>query len=186
MNEFAMLINTLAGLITLAILIYKVAGYFKRKRKESFPVYLYENPFEEGAVCLQMILRYYGKAYSKEFLLKESKTSREGVSMLGVSIAAEVVGMKTMGVRITYNQLRDEAILPCIIHWKGSEFIVLYHIRQKSGGDIVFISDPSHGLVTYSKEEFCSGWCSTIQAGEPQGLAILMETTEEFYKKHPE
>jgi ABC-type bacteriocin/lantibiotic exporter with double-glycine peptidase domain len=46
-----------------------------------------------------MIAKYYGKQYSLEMLRKHSFISREGVSMLGISDAAEYLGMHTLGVK---------------------------------------------------------------------------------------
>jgi ATP-binding cassette subfamily B protein len=38
--------------------------------------------------------------------------NREGVSLLGISDAAEAIGMRTLGVKIPFEKLRDEMPLP--------------------------------------------------------------------------
>jgi len=55
--------------------------------------------------------------------------------------------------------------LPCIAHWKQRHFVVVYDVKGKrlkvkgkSGKDEkVYVADPAHGLITYTKEEFLKG-----------------------------
>ena len=51
--------------------------------------------------------------------------------MLGISDAAESIGFRTRGYRITWEQLRDEVPLPCIVHWNQRHFIVVYGINKR-------------------------------------------------------
>jgi ATP-binding cassette subfamily B protein len=135
-----------------------------------------------GPACLSMIAKFYGKIYTLQILRERSYITREGVSMLGISDAAESIGMRTMGVRLTFEKLVSEAVLPCIAHWKQNHFIVVYKIKK----DKVYVSDPAHGLVVYSKQEFLQGWLSTKKGGENQGLCLLIEPTPDFYKQADE
>jgi ATP-binding cassette subfamily B protein len=54
-----------------------------------------------------MVARYYGKHYNLETLRERSHITREGVSMLGISRAAESIGLRTMGVKLSFEQLRN-------------------------------------------------------------------------------
>ncbi len=135
-----------------------------------------------GPSCLRMIAKYYGKSYSLEFLRERSYLTREGVSMLGISEAAESVGMHTIGARISYEQLRTDVPLPCIVHWQQNHFIVVYKIK----GDTVFIADPAYGLSQLGKEEFRKGWISTVKDEEEKGLCLLTEPTPDFYRQKDE
>lgn len=135
-----------------------------------------------GPTSLAIIAKYYGKTYSIQTLRERSFITREGVSMLGTSDAAESIGMRTMGVRLTFEKLAKEAVLPCIAHWKQNHFIVVYKVKN----DMVYVSDPAHGLVKFTKEEFCRGWISTKKEGEDQGLCLLLEPTPDFYKADDE
>ena len=135
-----------------------------------------------GPTSLAMIAKYYGKTYTVQTLRERSYITREGVSMLGTSDAAESIGMRTMGVRISFDKLAEEATLPCIAHWKQNHFIVVYKIKN----NMVYVSDPAHGLVKYTRDEFLSGWASTKKDGVDQGLCLLMEPTPDFYKADDE
>lgn len=135
-----------------------------------------------GPTSLAMVARYYGKTYTQQTLRERCYITREGVSMLGTSDAAESIGMRTMGVRISFDKLANEVLLPCIAHWRQNHFIVVYKIKK----DTVYVSDPAHGLVKYTKEEFLSGWVSTKKDGEDQGLCLLLEPTPDFYKADDE
>jgi ATP-binding cassette, subfamily B, bacterial len=55
----------------------------------SFPVYKQLDSMDCGPTCLRMIARYYGKSYSLQFLRSRSYITKSGVSMLGISDAAE-------------------------------------------------------------------------------------------------
>ena len=135
-----------------------------------------------GPSCLRMISRYYGKNYSLEFLRERSYLTREGVSMLGISEAAESIGMHTIGARITYDQLKDDVPLPCIVHWQQNHFIVVYKIKN----DVIFIADPAYGLSQLTKDEFRKGWISTVKDEDEKGLCLLIEPTPDFYKQKDE
>ena len=135
-----------------------------------------------GPSCIRMIAKYYGKSYSLEFLREKCFITREGVSLLGISEAAESIGMHTIGVKITYGQLKNDAILPCIVHWQQNHFVVVYKIKK----DRVYIADPATGLVKLNKEEFLKGWIGTVKEGEGMGICLLLETTPDFYRQHDE
>ena len=70
-----------------------------------------------GPSCLAMIVKYYGKDVSIEQLRKICSLGKDGVSLLGISKAAETIGLKTIGGRLSLNTLAHEIPLPCIVHW---------------------------------------------------------------------
>jgi ATP-binding cassette subfamily B protein len=125
-----------------------------------------------------MIAEFYGKKYSLQKIRELSHLTREGVSLLGVSNAAESIGMRCMGVRISYKQLEKEAILPCIVHWKHNHFIVVYNSNSK----YVFIADPAFGLIKYTVKEFLDGWLHIRGEIESGGFCLLIEPTPLFFK----
>lgn len=71
-----------------------------------------------GATCLRMIARHYGRYYSLEYLRSLTHQSVEGTSLLGISDAAEHLGMHTIGARLTFSRLIDDIPLPAIVHWR--------------------------------------------------------------------
>ncbi|NDV57503.1 peptidase domain-containing ABC transporter [Bacteroides sp. 519] len=139
-----------------------------------------------GPTCLRMIAAYYGKSYSLEGIRKESFLTREGVSLLGISEAAEKLGFRTLGVEIDYKNL-EEVPLPCIIHWNQEHFVVVYKISPATAKNkYVWVADPASGKIKYTKKEFCSNWLGTVKDGEDTGIALLLEPTPEFYAKEDE
>ncbi|MDE5760999.1 MAG: peptidase domain-containing ABC transporter, partial [Bacteroides sp.] len=96
-----------------------------------FPHYLQLDAMDCGPTCLRMIAGYYGKNYSLQTLRARSFITREGVSMLGISDAAESIGFRTMGVRVSFDQLVQDVPLPCILHWNQNHFVVCYGIEKK-------------------------------------------------------
>ena len=57
--------------------------------KISFPFFPQHDAMDCGPACLRMIAKHYGRHYTLESLRQKSHISREGVSMLGISAAAE-------------------------------------------------------------------------------------------------
>ncbi|HSH50633.1 MAG TPA: peptidase domain-containing ABC transporter [Bacteroidales bacterium] len=151
-----------------------------------FPFYKQLDAMDCGPSCVRMIAKYYGKNYTLQTLRDKSYITREGVSMLGISDAAEAIGFRSMGVRITFEQLVKEAPLPCIAHWKQNHFVVVYKIKQTKKGIFVHVADPARGLIKFTQEEFISGWANTKEDGEEKGLCLLLETTPDFYSAEDE
>jgi ATP-binding cassette subfamily B protein len=129
-----------------------------------------------------MIAKYYGRSYTLQTLRERSFITREGVSMLGISDAAESIGFRTQGVKITLEQLQKEAHLPCILHWNQSHFVVLYKVKQNK----FYIADPASTCATFEEEEFKRCWISTKTDEKDTGTALLLEPGPEFYEMEDE
>jgi len=192
----------------------------------TFPFYSQLDAMDCGPTCLRMVAKYYGKTYTLQNLRDKSGISREGVSLQGISEAAEQIGFRTLGVKVDFDKLVNDVPLPCIVHWKQAHFVVLYGIKKRnrfnfltfpSRSDVgklhqtfqrppdletskkraspflipnskflIKVADPAIGLVTYSQEEFLSGWLSNKQDGEAQGVCLLLEPTTSFYEAEDE
>lgn len=124
-----------------------------------------------GPSCLRMIARYYGATYSLAYLRDICNYSMHGVSLQGISRAAEFVGFRTMCVSLNIDKFVNEAPLPLIAHWNQKHFVVVYKISK----DTVFIADPAHGKVKYTLEEFKKGWVSNFDDNIGKGIAMLLE-----------
>ena len=155
-------------------------------RFNAFPHYHQLDAKDCGPTCLRMIARFYGKNYSLQTLRERSFITREGVSMLGISDAAESIGFHTSGVRITLKQLKEDMPLPCILHWRQNHFVVCYDIREKRTGWQFRIADPATKLIDYPEEEFAKCWLVAHQNGKDVGTALALAPSAEFYKREGE
>ena len=135
-----------------------------------------------GPACLRMISKYYGHHYSLQTLRQKCFITREGVSLLGISDAAESIGFRTCGVKITGKQLVNEAMLPCILYWNNSHFVVCYKIKRKRGGKLIFyIADPASQRLQYEEDEFKKCWLGvTLADVNRRGIALLLEPNANF------
>lgn len=135
-----------------------------------------------GPTCLRMVAKHYGKSYSLQFLREQSFITREGVSVLGISEAAESIGFKTLSAKLTFEQLDDDVNLPCILHWNQKHFVVLppqdYDVNKKNSK--ILIADPAHGLIKIDKETFLRSWLGTGK----EGIVLLLEPTHVFLNEH--
>lgn len=141
---------------------------------KKFPIYIQRDSMECGPTCIRMVAKYYGRNVSIEKLRKLSETNRTGSNLLTISEASENIGFKTLGVKIDFENLKENAPLPCICHWNDKHFIVVYKIK----GDKIYVADPAHGLLTLSIREFLDGWIGR-QANKrtEEGICLLLEPT---------
>ena len=152
---------------------------------KKIPLILQQDAMDCGPSCLAMLCSYYGQQISCKQLRKICSLGKAGVSILGISKAAEIIGFKTVGGRLNFDTLAFEVPLPCIVHWNQNHFVVVYKIKKhKKGKYTVYVADPGKGLVSYTQEEFCEHWVSTKTNGEEKGVALLLEPTEQFYAQN--
>lgn len=133
-----------------------------------------------GPTCLRMVAKFYGRSYSLQFLRERCHITREGVSLLGISDAAESIGFRTTGVKITWEQLRDEMPMPCIVHWNQRHFVVVYGVAKRRKGTFVKVADPASGLLEYRAEDFLKSWLQSEDKSE--GIALILEPTPQFFQ----
>lgn len=147
---------------------------------KKFKVYFQHDSMECGVTCLRMVCKHYGAELSTERLSRLCFATNEGVSLLGMSEAAERLGLHTVCGRLGLEQLRTVP-LPCILHWNQNHFVVLYRISRN--GKKFYIADPGKGLVTRSRKEMEECWISTRSGGDDKGVAMLIEATPAFYDR---
>jgi len=142
-----------------------------------FHCYRQYDQMDCGPACLRMIAKHHGRNYTIETLRRKSGISREGVSLLGISEAAEQIGFRTVGARLTWKQLREEAPLPCVAYWDQAHFVVIYKITKNK----VYVADPAEGKITYSKQQFLQNWLTAGESDRRGGIVLLFHTTPKFY-----
>ncbi|MBU2974964.1 peptidase domain-containing ABC transporter [Zobellia sp. B3R18] len=143
-----------------------------------FPFYKQIDSKDCGPTCLKIIAKHYDKSLDIEELRRMAETTRVGSTLQGLSNAAETLGIKTLPAKINCKQL-SEIPLPCILHWNKSHFVVLYNVKKNT----YYISDPAHGLITYSKSEILKHWIgNNVHEHTEEGVALLLEPTPTFYK----
>ena len=141
---------------------------------KGFPFYKQLDSMDCGPTCLRMIAKYYGRNYSLSFLREKCYIDKAGVSLRGISEAAELIGFRSMGVKIPLDESGDEpslmvAPLPCIVHWNNKHFVVVFKINKSH----VWIADPGEGKFKLTHKEFLNSWTQ----GKPEGIVLLIETT---------
>ncbi|HNX56814.1 MAG TPA: peptidase domain-containing ABC transporter [Prolixibacteraceae bacterium] len=142
-----------------------------------FPFFKQYDAMDCGPTCIRMIAAFYGKNYSLQKLRQLAHITREGVSLLGLSEAAEAIGFRTIGARITFEQL-FQAPKPLVVHWDQEHFVVVYNLRKGK----VYVADPAFGLVEYTEAEFKKHWLATVKQGEEKGICLLFDPTPKFFE----
>lgn len=144
-----------------------------------FPSYRQLDKMDCGPTCLRMIAKHFGRNFKLQTLRQLCEINREGVSLLGISKAAEKIGFRTLAAKLDLSTL-NEAELPNILHWRQNHFVVLYKIKN----DKYYIADPASGLITLTEKEFIDNWESKKEIQE--GIALLLTPTPQFYEQDDE
>lgn len=144
-----------------------------------FHIFRQHDSMQCGIICLKMVCKYFGKDYSINYLSNICFATAEGVSLLGISEAAEELGLHTVCGRVCIEQI-VKAPLPCILHWNQNHFVVLYNVK---GSKRFYIADPGKGLVVYDLEKLKKHWVSTRSNGEEKGIAMFLQTTPKFFEQ---
>lgn len=119
-----------------------------------FPFVKQKDSMQCGIACLAMICQHFGKKYGTNTLSKYCFATVNGVSMLGISEAAQELGFSTLAKYLTTDELPKLSTL-CILHWEQNHFVVLYKIKS---GKKFYIADPGKGLLSYKLNEFENHW----------------------------
>ena len=138
-----------------------------------FPVEYQMDSQDCGPACLKIITKHFGKFYSLQSLRDKCGITKEGVSLLDLSTGAESIGLRTLAIKCTIDDVVNSVPFPAIIFWKDSHFVVVYYANKK----YIWVSDPAKGRIKYTHEEFKKGW---YQKGAKQGVLLAIEPTAEF------
>ena len=139
-----------------------------------FLYYLQPDTMDCGPTCLRMIAKHYNRTISLQKLRELSITTRSGSSLHGIAEASEKIGFRSLAVKINFDTLSKEAPLPCIVFWNSCHFVVLYKIKSNT----IYIADPAHGLLKYTKREFLDNWIGNYSDEKTEdGIVLLLEPT---------
>lgn len=126
-----------------------------------------------GPASLKMVAKYFGRYYSLQYLRDKCGITKEGVSLLGISAAAESIGLHTAAFKCTIDDVILKVPFPVIIYWDENHFVVVYHANKKH----IWVSDPCKGHVKYTRREFMEGW---YLKNEDKGVLLALEPTADF------
>ena len=149
--------------------------------KSRFPFLPQLDAMDCGPTALRMVCAHFGRHLPREYVRGLCQIGKGGVNLLGITEAAERLGLRALAVRLPFRRLRDEAPLPCIVHWQGDHFIVVHKITARK----VCVADPAWGLVEYAHPEFLRGISppdSTLNANST-GIYLLIEETPAFHEQ---
>ncbi|MBK6444399.1 MAG: peptidase domain-containing ABC transporter [Bacteroidetes bacterium] len=139
------------------------------KLNKSFPFIQQNGMMECGTTCLAMIFKHYGYYNIQTLLTKLGEVTTEGTSLYNMAQLAEQFGFKADGYELHAYEHLAEVQLPCIAHYNGVHFIIVYKFSRTH----VWIADPAYGKDKLTKKEFLNRW---------NGVILVVEPTEEIFK----
>ena len=144
----------------------------------TFPHFTQHDSMDCGPTCLRIIAKYYGKEFPIGKIREWANTSKIGSSLIGLTKAAEKMNIRSLAVPVSYEQLENEVSLPCIAHWQGRHFVVVYKIKK----GYVYVSDPAHNHIKYKQDEFMAGFSGMSSERNANGFVLMLDPTPDFYK----
>ncbi|MBQ9333859.1 MAG: NHLP family bacteriocin export ABC transporter peptidase/permease/ATPase subunit [Lachnospiraceae bacterium] len=131
------------------------------------PVVMQMEALECGAASLCMVLAYYNKWIPLEQVRTDCGVSRDGSKASNIVKAARNYGMEAAGYRFEPEDLKENAVFPCIIHWEFNHFVVLDGFK----GNKAYINDPAKGNYSVSMERFDESFT---------GVALIITPGKDF------
>lgn len=144
-----------------------------------FPVDYQMDSQDCGPACLKIIAKYFGRFYSLQYLRDRCGITKQGVSLENLSTGAESLGLRTLAIKCTLDDIINKIPFPAILFWRDSHFIVVYHANKK----YIWVSDPAKGRIKYTHEDFKAGW---YKKGETLGVLLAIEPTIDFERSKVE
>ncbi|MBF0598300.1 peptidase domain-containing ABC transporter [Faecalibacter sp. WQ 117] len=132
-----------------------------------------------GPSCLSMISSFYGRKIDLSYLRSICSITREGVSIKGISTAANKIGFDTICAKISIENLyKNSDFFPSILYWNKNHFVILIDIKyNKNKNSYSFkIADPSFGISTLKEEEFIKNFIHT----DNKGIVLLLSPNKDF------
>lgn len=142
----------------------ELAKLFKKRR----PVVLQHDEMDCGAACLATVAEFYGRKIGIPRYRSLVHVTREGASLAALKRAAELTGMRSIGVMSGLNGLRD--VRAPLIALMQYHFVVVWEIKD----DVVVAMDPARGLLEIPHDKFKQEW---------SGNALLLDPTPELLKQ---
>ena len=103
-----------------------------------------------------------------EKLTERCHLTRDGVTLYDLQQAAENIGLRTLAIRCTVEELVERIPLPAIVLWTNNHYIVV----DEADDSRIHVLDPARGSVWYSHEEFQRGW---YQEDKQTGVLMAVE-----------
>ena len=142
-------------------------------RLRRFPIEYQMDSHDCGPASLKMVAKYFGRYFSLQYLRDKCGITKEGVSLLDISTGAESIGLHTVAIKCTVEDIVNKIPLPSIVFWNNNHFVVVYDADKKH----IWVADPQKGHMKYTVEEFQRGW---YLSNENCGALLALEPTADF------
>lgn len=118
-----------------------------------FPVDYQMDSQDCGPACLKIIAKYFGRFYSLQYLRDRCGITKQGVSLENLSTGAESLGLRTLAIKCTLDDIINKIPFPAILFWRDSHFIVVYHANKNTFGFLTLPKDVSNIHMRTSKPD---------------------------------
>ena len=96
-----------------------------------FPVEYQMDSQDCGPASLKIIAKHFGRYYSLQYLRDRCGITNQGISLLDLSTGAENIGLRTLAIKCTIEEVITSVPFPTILFWNENHFVVLYHADKQ-------------------------------------------------------
>ena len=118
---------------------------------------------ECGPAALSMLLGFYKKFVPLGVLTAKCSVTRDGSSASKIISVAEEFNIKLQGKGYRFEKLKDPSLMPCIVLWNYSHWIVLEGYNDNG----FFVNDPASGRRFEPNETFAISYSRIVLLGKP-------------------
>jgi HlyB family type I secretion system ABC transporter len=133
-----------------------------RRKMRRVPEMRQVTAVECGAVCLAMLLNYYGYATSTSEVQERCGVGRDGLTALELVKSARLYGLRVRAVSLNLEDFRY-VNQPAIVHWEFNHFLIVERWSPKR----IEVLDPAQGRRILTPEEFDEGFTGVTLLAEP-------------------
>lgn len=145
------------------------------------PIVLQNEVAECGLASLTMCFNYHGFEVSLAQLRQKYRFGKDGMSIADLSSICENEGMIGDVYELGMEHMGD-LILPAILHWDLSHFVVLNKISGKN----FIIHDPAVGQISMTADEVSkhfTGYAMMVEKGNPDDFDVARTNWEKASDK---
>lgn len=143
---------------------------------EKYPNFRQHESQDCGPTCFRILLKYYRVNAPLTYIKNQFAVRADGVSLKQMKVAGEKLKFDTAVLTASIDDLRN-LDRPVIVYFTRGHFVVLFKVNSNTA----IISDPAHGVVNLSIQEFKAQFYDNSSTGVIVSASPLFKSAEDYF-----